>query len=184
MVIAIVGLLAALVLPRFEPSINDGLESAAQVLSADLAYARNLAVTNGSSYRWTFNIASNQCVLDHSGTNLALEVLPPSPFRRLGDPADRLTTDFDDLPHLGPAATLVAAQTLSGTWQSVADVEFGPLGSTTRVTPTVVWLGAGAADNRRYLSVSIDPVTGLAAIGQLQATPPPAATGAAISSGP
>lgn len=176
-VVALVGILATAVLPWFNPAVSDGLTATAQILSADLANARGLAVTNNSQYRLTFDTSQNRYVLSHSGTNTLLQALPFSPFRRSDDPPDRQTTDFDDIPHTGPTVELFAALTSSVLPQSVADVEFAPLGGTTRATGTVIWLASGAGDNRRYLSVSIDPITGLASIGDLQTTAPVISSG-------
>lgn len=178
-VIALMGIMASLILPRFNPSIHEELVAAAQIVSADLTYARSLAVTNNSTYRWTFDIAQNRYVLEHSGPNSLLEVLPSSPFRGNNDLPDQQITDLDELPHAGPTADLIAAQTASAAPQAVTYVEFSPLGGTTLGAATVIWLGCGSGESRRYLSVSIDPITGLASIGELQATPPLAATGTA-----
>ena len=51
-------------------------------------------------------------------------------------------------------------------------VEFGPLGETTQSEPTVIWLSSGEGSSRRYISVSIAPVTGLSSIGSFQAATP------------
>ena len=169
-VVALVGVLAAAVLPSFNPSVGDGLTSAAQILASDLAYARSLAVTNNRRYKLTFDTTQNRYVLTHSGSNSLLQVLPPSAFHRTDDAPNQQTTDLDDIPHTGPTAQLLAAQTALLT--PVADVEFGPLGGTTRTAATVVWLASGNGNNQRYLSVSIDPITGLAALGDLQANRP------------
>jgi hypothetical protein len=46
------------------------------------------------------------------------------------------------------------------------------LGETTQSEPTVIWLSSGEGSSRRYISVSIAPVTGLTSIGSFQATAP------------
>jgi hypothetical protein len=57
--------------------------------------------------------------------------------------------------------------------QSVNTIEFGPLGETTRTAPTVIWLVADPYGRRTYLQIEINPVTGLAKIGEPQRTGPP-----------
>jgi hypothetical protein len=46
----------------------------------------------------------------------------------------------------------------------VSNVEFGPLGSTTRPQETVVWLSCGAGSSERHVSIHVNPATGLAEV--------------------
>lgn len=68
MVVLVVSVLAALALPAMNPSIHDRLQTAAQVIAADMAYGRSLAVTNNDSYTFTFSVANNQYTLTYAGT--------------------------------------------------------------------------------------------------------------------
>lgn len=172
-VVALMGILAGVLLPSFNPSIHDQLRAAAQVVAAELAYTRDLAVSNDSNYEITFDIDAEQFVLRHSGANSSLDTLPPSPFHSPDDPGDAHTTCLSDLPHAGPNVEIVKVYKASGTPTNVATLEFGPLGETTRSEETVVWLACGGGDNRLYLPVTVDPVTGQASIGTIQATSPP-----------
>jgi hypothetical protein len=54
----------------------------------------------------------------------------------------------------------------------VTDVEFGPLGALTRSETTFVWFAVGEGSQRLYLAVEVDPVTGLATVGELQSAQP------------
>ncbi|NQU24593.1 MAG: prepilin-type N-terminal cleavage/methylation domain-containing protein [Candidatus Nealsonbacteria bacterium] len=173
LVIVIMGILAALVLPNSNPSLYDQLRSTAHVLSADLAYGRSLAVTNNSRYKFTFDEANNRYVLQHSGGNAALDKLPDSPFRNPDDPPDEYIVKLDELPQIGMVARIAAVGTLSGTYTQVDDLEFGPLGETTRTGPTTIWLAAGSGPDTRYLPVTVDPVTGLTEVGDFTAKAPP-----------
>ena len=71
MVVLLVSVLAALALPTMNPSIHDRLQTAAQVVAADMAYGRSLAVTNNDSYTFTFSVAKNQYTLQYAGGNSA-----------------------------------------------------------------------------------------------------------------
>lgn len=173
MVIVILGILAGLVLPSSNPGLHDQLRSVAQMLRTDLAYGRSLAVANNSSYRLTFDTANNRYLLEHSGSNVALDTLPDSPFRRREDPATQHIVDLDELPHLGPTVRIVAAAEVGTPPQPVADVEFGPLGETTRSAPTQIWLAAGQNADTRYITLTINPVTGLARIEDYTSQGPP-----------
>ena len=173
-VIALMGILAGMVLPSSQASLHDQLRAAARILQSDLAYARSLAVTNGSNYKVTFEADENRYCLEHSGSNPALEVLPKSPFREAGDTDDEHFVVLDELPNCTAAVRLVTAAESTTSLDRVDDVEFGPLGETTRSGSTIIWLGAGSGEDARYISVTINPLTGLAEIGDFTATGPPA----------
>jgi prepilin-type N-terminal cleavage/methylation domain-containing protein len=175
-VVALMGILAGALLPNFNPSIHDQLRAAAQVVAAEFAYTRDLAVTNNSTYELTFDTAAEQFVLRHSGTNTLLDTLPDSPFHCADDPANAHTTCLKSLPHAGPNVEIVEVYKDSSMPTNVTTLEFGPLGETTRSEETVVWLACGGGGNRMYLPLRVDPVTGLAEIGSVQSTAPPIST--------
>lgn len=161
-VISLMAVLAGLVLPKSDATLRDQLRSAAQVLSAELAYARSLAVTYGSRYRVTLDFEKQQYVLEHAGTNPSLEQLPPSPFRDPNDPPDRQIVKLDELPRIGVPVRLEAAATYAAAVAPVGYVEFEPLGGTSADGYTRIWLSAGEGDSKRYFLLAVNPVTGLA----------------------
>lgn len=170
-VISLMGIMAALLLPRFEPSTYDQLQGAAQIISADIAYARNLAVTNDSRYTLTFDRANNAYTLRHSGANNLLDVLPLTPYRHSGAAPDEQITYLEDLPHLGPGVELVGVSS-SGGISTYSTIEFNSLGGLEGAQPITIWLACGVDDARRYQSLIIAPVTGLVTLGEFQATAP------------
>ena len=174
MVIAVMGILAGLILPRSNPSLYDQLRSAAQILRTDLAYGRSLAVTNNSTYRLAFDATNNRYILEHSGPQADLDILPDSPFRSPGDPPDQHVVDLDELPHMGTSVRIVTVAAIAAVPETVTDVEFGPLGETTRTSSTVVWLAAGRGDDVRYLSLPVNPVPGLTEVEYRASEGPPA----------
>jgi prepilin-type N-terminal cleavage/methylation domain-containing protein len=184
-VIAIVAALAGAIVTQTRPNIGEGLRSTAQVVAADMDRARELAVAGSSSYRITFDVAGNSYQLTHTGADSRLDTLPPSPFGDSTDPPTQWTQKLGDLPRFGSQVTLhgvirrnavnqtmgyMEYESLEETAQSY--VEFGPLGETTQSEPTVIWLASGSGDARRFISVTINPVTGVSSIGELQATSP------------
>ncbi len=173
-VIALMGIVAALALPSLSPAIHDQLQGAAQIIAHDLAYARGLAVANNSSYRFSFDLANNQYVMRYSGSNPALAALPPNPFQAPGGDPTQYVVSLGELVTLGGKVQLAAVGTMGTSPAAHADLEFGPLGATTRTDPTVIWLSAGAASAQRYISVSVNPVTGLATVGTFSGNGPPA----------
>jgi prepilin-type N-terminal cleavage/methylation domain-containing protein len=173
LVVAIVGFLAAIVLPSSQPAIYDQLRSTAQIVATDLSYARSLAVANNDNYRIAFDLTGNTYTMTHSGANPALNQLPWSPFSLLSDPPTQHIVNLSTLPHVGPIVRLSALATSGTTYQSVADVEYGPLGQTLRADPTVVWLMAGSGGSRRYISLQVNPVTGLVQVNGYTNVGPP-----------
>jgi prepilin-type N-terminal cleavage/methylation domain-containing protein len=173
-VVTLIGIMAGLLLPTTNPSIRDQLQMAAEILAGDVAYARNLAVANGSQYRLTFDSTNQQYVLQHSGTNTALNTLPYSPYRLSTDSATQQTTRFAELPHVGAPVRIHAVSANSTPVTTVTDLEFGPLGQTTRTTETVIWLAAGTGTATRYISVRVNPITGLNWVENFQGSAPAA----------
>lgn len=171
-VISIIGIIAGLIIPGTNPSLRDQLQSTAQLIANDIAYARGLAVANGSSYRITFDTTNNQYVLKHSGTNSALNTLPPSPFHLRSDAATQQTIRLADLPRVNQQARIFAVYAQGASPSAVTDLEFGPLGETTRTQPTIVWLTVGAGADQRWISIRVNPVTGLTWVENYQATNP------------
>lgn len=171
-VVSLMGILAAMIVPRFEPSIHDQLQGVAQILAADLAYARNLAVTNDSQYSITFQRATNSYVLQHSGTNNLLDALPFTPYRTAGDSPDQQTTFLEDLPHLGSTVHIVGGKLGGGTVSASVPVEFNALGGVEGGQTVTLWISCGSGDARRYQSIVIAPVTGLVSMGEFRAAAP------------
>jgi prepilin-type N-terminal cleavage/methylation domain-containing protein len=163
--IALLAILAAALIPQITGDIPERLEAAGQIVAADLEYACSLAVANNSSYRLTFDPTANRYWLQHTGSNNLLNVLPPSPFRQHDDPPDRQTTGLAELPLPQPGVRLIAVAGPGGGLLSPSVIDIKPLGGTLNPQPTIIWLGCGSGDNERFITVQIDPVTGLTEIG-------------------
>jgi hypothetical protein len=175
--IAVLGILAAVLIPQLSSDLPERLSAAAQVIATDLDYARSLAVSNNSTYRVTFDPQNNRYVLRHTGVKTQFNTLPPSPFRQINEPVDQQTTNLSMLPLPEPGVRLVAVVQMQGGGQSASHVEFTPLGGTASPQQTVIWLSCGGGPQRRFLSVLVDPITGLVTIGNpVSALPAPIAT--------
>jgi prepilin-type N-terminal cleavage/methylation domain-containing protein len=170
--ISLMSIMAAILLPRFEPSVHDQLQGAAQIISADLNYARNLAVTNDSKYRVGFKRDTNAYYLQHSGTNSLLDVLPLTPYRNSSDAPNVQTTYMEDLPHLGALVEIWGISSGNGAVSSSGVVEFDSLGGVEGGQVTTIWLACGVGDTRRYQSLTIAPVTGIVSLGTFRASAP------------
>ena len=172
-VVSILAIFAGLVIPSSYQTSYDQLLSAARVLASDLAYARSLAVTNNDLYTVTFSGSGNSYTLVYGGSNPALINLPSTPFRSPTDPPSQQIQRLADLPEVTAAVNLLAAADVNGVLMTaVANVQFTGLGGTTRSDPTWIWLASGAGSSRRYLVVTINPVTGLTSIGTFSGAAP------------
>ena len=177
LVISLMAILAGLILPGSNPGIHDQLQSAASIMAADLAYGRSLAVTHSSYYRIELDLDQNRYVLEHSGANPLLDTLPDSPFRNPEDPPGQHVVRLDDFPHLGPSVRLESVAEIGSLLQPVGDLEFGPLGQTTRSGYTMIWLSAAEGPAKRYILLYVNPVTGLVTVGPYSAHSPPTSLG-------
>jgi len=175
-VVTLMSIIASIALPSAAPSIGVQLTSAAEVVAGDLAYGRSLAVLNNDTYQFLFDLTDNQYTLEYSGGNSALATLPPNPFHASQDAATQFVVRLAQLPRIGAPVVLYDVQELTPSPVEATSVQFGPLGATTQTPSTVIWLTAGTGSAKRYLSITINPSTGLTTVGSLQGTAP--ATGA------
>jgi prepilin-type N-terminal cleavage/methylation domain-containing protein len=170
--IAILAIIAAAIIPQLSSDLPERLDAAAQVVVADLEYCRSLAVANNSTYRVSFDGDQDLYYLHHVGSNHLLDVLPASPFRQNDDPPDRQTTVLSDLPIPQPAVRLVSVVRVAPAIQPITEIDFSPLGGTVSQVESVVWLACGSGESLRYISVHVNPVTGLSEIGTLSTALP------------
>lgn len=167
-VISIMGILAGILIPQLQPNMAEQLTATAHVVANDIDFARNLAVANNSSYRLTLNLSESSYRLEHTGSNPALDTLPSSAFSTSGDPDD-CTIALSAMPNSGQPVRLAAVYRLpsGGLRQATTELEFGRLGETTAVETTVIWLATGGGTAARFIPIVVDPITGLATVGQL-----------------
>jgi prepilin-type N-terminal cleavage/methylation domain-containing protein len=171
-VVAILALVAVGTITYFQPSIADELENAAQIVLADVERARNLSVANNSKYKLTFLNDGSGYYLQHSGSSASLNTLPSWPYKQRTDSADKQTTLLKKLPGLGDVDLIGVVKVASSGRSRVSELEFTSAGATSTAEATEIWLAAGSGTSRRYLTVSINPTTGLADVGDLAGTAP------------
>ncbi len=164
-VIVVMAIIAGVVITSSAPGHHDQLQAAARVVAAELGHARSLAETNGSRYTVTFDIAGNRLVLQHSGTNSALDTLTNTVFSYNNKATNQHIVDLDELDCIDNVSLSTVA-ILTDSLVSTTAVEFGPLGETTARYPTLIWLASGPDKARLYLLLAVDPVTGMTSIGK------------------
>ena len=170
LVVSLVAVLAAFMLTGTDSSARDSLNSLAQVIQTDLAYARSLAVANATEYKVSFDTANGQYTLVHVGSDSNWDNLPSSPFHPRSASNLAQTVSIDELPHLGGSVEILGVYTEAAdeTLTAVDGVTFGTIGETVdRAETTVIWLAAGLDTELRYQSIRVNAVTGLVDITEL-----------------
>jgi prepilin-type N-terminal cleavage/methylation domain-containing protein len=175
-VIAILGVLLAVASPYLSSDVPQQLQMAADSVAGDFVYARGLAVANNSSYRITFNIGANTYLLEHTGAVTALNKLPPSPYHTFNAGRTQQTADLAKLPMLAGSVKIAAVKKNPASPSDVTDLEFGPLGSTTRPEATLVWLVSSATGTKMYIPITVNATTGIVDVGDVQAATPTGVT--------
>jgi prepilin-type N-terminal cleavage/methylation domain-containing protein len=178
LVVALVGIMAAAVIPSAASNPYESLTSAAQILAADLAYARSLAIVNNDRYQIQFDLSNNLYKLVYSGTNPALASIPPSPFQSPEDSAGSYVVRLGKLPRIsGSPVALYDVQLAASQPTETTTIEFGPLGATTATQPTVIWFTTASGKAARFIEMTVNPSTGLATAGGFSASAPGSASG-------
>ena len=171
-VIILVSILAKMAITSAAASTYDQLRSTANILAGELNYARSLAVGNNSSYRFDIDVPGNRLTMQHTGADATLNTLPSSPFRAPTDPSTQYIVRLAELPNLGMDVNVLGAQAVGNTTTNITSIEFGPYGATTQTNTSLLWLTAGRSASRRFINVSVNPVTGLASVGSYTGTAP------------
>jgi len=167
-VITVLGVLSGVMIASYEPTVSDQLTSVARVVADDINFTRTLAVMNGSEYQLAFAGGTDQYTLKHVGANASLNILPSCPFGQSSDPATARIAVLSDLPSVSVLVELAGVTTSAGARSTNGTLVFDSLGSLSSGVDTKIWLVAGPAGNRRYISVEINGVTGLTSIGDIQ----------------
>ncbi|MHB8899674.1 MAG: GspH/FimT family pseudopilin, partial [Thermoguttaceae bacterium] len=176
LVVAIMAILAGLAIPNASPGMVEQLRSAANILAADLAYARSQAVTCGSDFQVSLSTAEGWYEIRHAGGDPALDAGIQNPFADRSASQGPYRVTLAELPSLGPLVRLAAAWTVDASGapqENVGDVTFGPLGETVRSLGTRVWLSAGEGPSARTITIYVNSVTGLATVEAPAAYPLP-----------
>lgn len=145
MVVAVIGIVSAVVLPKLRTPDRSKARGAAQMLAADLAFAQAATLTD----------AEDPCVvvfdLDAESYHLA----------RASDPATPITDPIRKQPYVtaygsGRAAHLEGVTLVSASVGGDGQLAFQPYGNLDQATPAVVVVESGGLT----MSVSVDPDTG------------------------
>lgn len=169
-VVVFLSIAVAMLLPQMNATFDQQAIASARVLVSEFEYARNMAVANNSKYRLSVDSATDQFILEHTGSNSSLDTLPSGPFRSSADSSTQRVTQLASLPGISTAATFVAMYADGDSQTAVNTVEFGSLGETSRTETTVLTISVGDGDAKRYVTLTINPVTGIVTLGDSATT--------------
>jgi len=166
--VAIVGILAAAVVPSLSMSDTRVLESAARVLASDLRLARSYAIRNNTDYSVQFDLAGNAYDLVHTGSGNPRPI--ENPLASVSTASGTYRVEFARLGSGGNLGRTVrlwfafnkASRSMTST------VTFGPLGGMgpAQSDDTVILLGEGSGPGARFIAITVSWVTGQVRIGQ------------------
>jgi type II secretory pathway pseudopilin PulG len=108
--ILVMAILAGMVLVNAQTNVTDQIGAACQIVAADMARARSLAVTNNDKYRFTFSIDNNWYYLQYTGSNSALNSLPSTPYYTGKDTATQQYPTRRPKSRFTPSAPTAAAR--------------------------------------------------------------------------
>ena len=145
MVLVLLAILAAVVVPVFQPTTASQLELAAHVLASDIQYCQSLALTNNSDYQLGFNFPLNRYEISHQGANTALDQLPSTAFMLNTVGAGGKPTQYNPLgdePGLQGRVLLHAVRV--GEFGAISQFQFDGIGSLNTNNDVTIWLTAGS----------------------------------------
>ncbi len=161
--VIVVAILAAVVVPRLEPSGVQSIESVARILASDLNYARSLAIQYNTQWSVQFDPVDNHYDLVYAGGGLQ-PYFPVNP-RGYGDaPAALYRVQVNRLGEstVGDNGVRLAGAALKTSQTNVVGVTFGPQGSLgpAQSDDAVVWFTYGSGGSMIYVRLTISWVTG------------------------
>jgi type II secretory pathway pseudopilin PulG len=172
-VILLLAIITGIVIPRAVTDRPEVLRSAAEVLAADLAFARSLAVTRGGPHKVVLFPGTGTYWIEYAGNNPALAELPSSPFAALDSTSRRLVFRLEEMAGVGRGITIWGCIPSQGSGEQT--IIFDPLGSL--VSPQDITIVLTALENHQpwYVAVRVRAATGHPEVGNPTRTPPAAA---------
>ena len=171
---------AAMAITSLSHTIVADVRTAAEVVASDLAYVRQLAVANGTTYEVRWDAAAGTYEVVHVGPNARFDQVPLPP----GLSTASATTNgyihrLSDLPLMGEVR-IVSVEATEPSRQAITSFAFEPSGEVSPLQPIRIRLGAGRGDAARYVDIEIVPQTGLMVVGDPMASGKPQVATAAI----
>jgi Tfp pilus assembly protein FimT len=170
--VAILGIMAAVVIPSVDSMAAQNLPAAAHALAADLLLARDAAVLYNTEWAAQFDLTANQYTLVQTGPGTA----PPLQNVLSGNAAgSAYAVKVSEIGVTsGNNGVKLAAVFLQNSKQNVTDVRFQALGGTgpVRSEDTAIWLTQGSGSGARSLRLTVSWITGQVFVDPPTSGPP------------
>jgi len=171
---------AAMAITSLSHTIVADVRAAAEVVASDLAYVRQLAVANGTTYEVRWDAAGGIYEVVHVGPNARFDQVPlPPGLSTASAIPNGYVHRMSDLPLMGEVR-IVSVEVTEPSRQAIASFTFEPSGEVSPLQPIRIRLGAGRGDAARYVDIEIVPQTGLMVVGDPMASDEPQVATAAI----
>ncbi len=157
-VILLLAIITGIVIPRAGTDRPEVLRSAAEVLAADLTFARSLAVTRGGPHKVVLLPGTGTYWIEYAGNNPALAELPPSPFAALDSTSQRLVFRLEEMPGVGRGITIWGCIPSQGSGEQT--IIFDPLGSLASPQDITIILTALENNQPWYVAIRVRAATG------------------------
>lgn len=164
-VVALISVAVGMAVTQFSPDQQSTAAQAARLIATQLDYVRELAVSNNTQYRVSFDKTGNRLLLSHIGTDNSLDDLPDSGFWTDVPNTSQQALEFSALP-VAFAITLEGAVDASTTSMEYTEVDFIELGGTSASDDVQVWIRAGDLPHT-FAPITILMGTGLVELGDL-----------------
>ncbi len=169
-VILLLAIITGIVIPRAGSLQPEALRSAGELLAADMAFTRSLAITRGSPHKVVLFPGTGTYWIEHAGNNPAGAELPPSPFAAPDSTPRRLVFRLEDMPGAGRGVTIWGCIPNQGSGEQT--IQFEPLGSLTSPQDITIILTALENNQPWYVAIRVRAATGLCEIGKPSRIPP------------
>lgn len=171
---------AAMAITSLSHTTVADVRAAAEVVASDLAYVRQLAVANGTTYEVRWDLAGGTYEVAHVGSNTRFDQVPLPPGLSIASATPNgYVHRLSDLPLMGEVR-LVSVEVTEPSRQAIASFTFEPSGDVSPLQPIRIRLGAGRGGAARYVDIEIVPQTGLMVVGEPMASDEPQVAAAAI----
>jgi hypothetical protein len=138
---------------------------AGEILLADLAFARSLAITRGEPYRLGFSVNGDSYWIEPASGSASQNLAGLSPFAGEGSGPGRLVYRLGQVPGVRARLWFADCQPARDGW--LQEVVFTSLGSLDRLQDVEILLAAEEFGQSWWISVRVQGATGRGSLGAL-----------------
>jgi len=169
-VIVLLTIITGLVIPYAGTNRVEVLRTAAEILAADLAFTRSLAVTQAAPYKLVLFPRTGRYWIECAENSPPGRELPRSPFANLDSTTRRMVFQLEDIPGVGRGVTVWGCTPNQGSGEQT--IVFDPLGGLTSGQDVSIFLTVSENNRPWYVEIRVGAATGRCEVGRPTRTPP------------